>query len=163
MFGKAVKIRHCPATVSAPAPLPVCKGGRYGRDSARAAARVAYGSYNPLETEWQLVSGKAAEQSASQETGPRRLNRFPFRGGRWSIPCPYLQFASPPFPRLCARSIAPCYFFCSPPFPASPRPFAELSQIRRVPRSPAPPLFSSATARWSAPRSPRLTAALKFS
>ena len=55
MFGKAVQIRHCPATVSASAgPLVVLEGSVGIRPDA--TGRDA--------------PGKAARESASQETGP---------------------------------------------------------------------------------------------
>jgi hypothetical protein len=60
MFGKAVKIRHCPATVSAPT-LPAV-------DSIMAR------QWNPARCHWELFfsksPGKAVRKGASQETGP---------------------------------------------------------------------------------------------
>jgi vitamin B12 transporter len=76
MFGKAVKIRHCPATVSAPAELSVVKPGEAHRNPAR-----CHWVFSVAE-----MPGKAARKSASQETGPLvPITHFWSRGGR-SIP-----------------------------------------------------------------------------
>ena len=49
MHGKAVKVRHCPATVSAPAPVPVVGLSDEGRISARVDPRRAEDPRKPLE------------------------------------------------------------------------------------------------------------------
>ena len=73
MLGKAVKFRHCPATVSASRSVPVFIGYCV-RMSARA---VSFSTKCPEENHWTrthgVVSGKVAEAGASQETGPRRF------------------------------------------------------------------------------------------
>jgi hypothetical protein len=74
MHGKAVKLRHCPATVSAPAPVPVVGSSDDGRFSARAVSPSAEGPRKPLEANlWGFVFGKVAGEGVSQETGPRRF------------------------------------------------------------------------------------------
>jgi len=75
MHGKAVKVRHCPATVSAPATTPVVL-----RSSQKAGIQpglfrcMRSGPNEPLEASfiW-LAFGKVAGEGASQETGPRRF------------------------------------------------------------------------------------------
>ena len=76
MLGKAVKLRHCPATVSAPA-----HGSRRievigeGRISAWVIPPVAERpSSHWSRTAVALGFGKAAEAGASQETGPWRFH-----------------------------------------------------------------------------------------
>ncbi len=70
MLGKAVKFRHCPATVSAPASQAVVSaraGHQPGLLRHRGRAR------RPLKMSPWLIFGKVAGEGASQETGPRRL------------------------------------------------------------------------------------------
>jgi hypothetical protein len=59
MFGKAVKIRHCPATVSAPAGSFVVQ-----ESSPRKSGQV------PLGFSIKETPGKAVRKGASQDTGP---------------------------------------------------------------------------------------------
>jgi vitamin B12 transporter len=74
MHGKAVKFRHCPATVSAPAPVPVVGLSDEGRISARVDPPNAEDPRKPLETNlFGFVFGKVAGGGASQETGPWRF------------------------------------------------------------------------------------------
>src|SRR5258708_613467 len=64
MLGKAVKFRHCPATVSAPGSPNVERG-----DQLESSCRNwAKGPQKPLEP----GSGKVTGRGASQETGPAR-------------------------------------------------------------------------------------------
>jgi len=78
MLGKAVKARHCPATVSAPAAKSVM--GR-GQDTSRSFADGEK-LWQPLKASPGFVFGKVAGEGASQETGPRRPNPLAFRGER---------------------------------------------------------------------------------
>ena len=60
MFGKAVKIRHCPATVSAPQSLSVVL-----ERSLRESGQMPLGRFFLEE-----MPGKAVRKGASQDTGP---------------------------------------------------------------------------------------------
>ena len=64
MLGKAVKFRHCPATVSALRPAAVSSAGVEPSRNRRFSAFLI-----PLE----IFSGKVAGAGASQETGPWRF------------------------------------------------------------------------------------------
>jgi hypothetical protein len=69
MLGKAVKLRHCPATVSAPAFTAVVSaaaGSQYGH------LRLFKVPNQPLETRPLGWLWEGAGKGASQETGPRR-------------------------------------------------------------------------------------------
>ena len=69
-----MKLRHCPATVSAPAPVPVVGLSDEGRISARVVPPSAEDPRKPLEASlFGLVFGKVAGGGASQETGPWRF------------------------------------------------------------------------------------------
>jgi hypothetical protein len=59
MFGKAVKIRHCPATVSAPESFSVV-WKKHTQESGQV----------PLGFSAKEMSGKAVRKGASQDTGP---------------------------------------------------------------------------------------------
>jgi hypothetical protein len=82
MLGKAVKLRHCPATVSAPAQRPVL----------RVRAGNQPGSFRSRGTPCEPLHGEPSRarlweggwKCASQETGPRALNPLAFRGERRS-------------------------------------------------------------------------------
>ena len=82
MLGKAVKFRHCPATVSAPA-----LGPYYGSEqgTSKGLSAVAKALCEPLHGE---PSGarlwEGGWKGASQETGPRVLYPLAFRGERRS-------------------------------------------------------------------------------
>ncbi len=80
MLGKAVKLRHCPATVSAPASGPFHWAGQ-GTSLGLSAKRGELPS-EPLQTDLRLWEG--GWRSASQETGPRAPNPLAFRGERRS-------------------------------------------------------------------------------
>src|SRR5580692_11597827 len=75
MLGKAVKFRHCPATVSAPASTPVILGYRRRQEFSPGCFANCERILKPLEARsvHDPVSGKVAEAGASQETGPRRF------------------------------------------------------------------------------------------
>src|SRR5579863_3291545 len=71
MLGKAVNLRHCPATVCAPVARAVVYRGIDNRVSAGCFRSNAESTLS----HWSRINfgfGKAAESSASQETGPRR-------------------------------------------------------------------------------------------
>jgi hypothetical protein len=89
MLGKAVKVRYCPATVSAASSRARRIGCGRGRNSARSVSHRTKGLRKPLETiaDSGLVFGKVAEEGASQETGPRRQTPLAFRGERRSSSC----------------------------------------------------------------------------
>src|ERR1700728_4839465 len=75
MLGKAVKFRHCPATVSAPVSTPVVLGYRTKAGFQPGLFRRVRRPGKPLEARAAcgLVFGKVAEKGVSQETGPRRF------------------------------------------------------------------------------------------
>jgi hypothetical protein len=91
MLGKAVKFRHCPATVSAPALCLVVLSHEAGTESARFFSRIAK---TPEATEGcpsaGFAFGKAAETSVSQETGPRRFQPLYVPRGTKELPWLYL-------------------------------------------------------------------------
>ena len=95
MLGKAVKFRHCPATVSAPAPVPVVGLSDEGRISARVDPPMRG---EPEETTGDepigLVFGKVAGEGASQETGPRRFKTRLRSEGNEGVIMPVLRITA---------------------------------------------------------------------
>ena len=73
MLGKAVKFRHCPATVSAPALLTVDSVMRSKQEFSQGSMHTAIDPGNHWRQTASVVFGKVAEIGASQETGPWRL------------------------------------------------------------------------------------------
>ncbi len=75
MLGKAVKIRHCPATVSAADSVTVDWVIELGKKFSRVFLHLVR-TQETTGNEYSLVFGKVAEEGASQETGPRVFTRF---------------------------------------------------------------------------------------
>ena len=106
MLGKAVKLRHCPATVSAPARRPVLSGE--GREPARVFPPVAEIPCEPLQVIlFGCACGKVAGKGASQETGPSALNPLAFRGERRSLHACFRAIIFSQFPRSTDARVAP--------------------------------------------------------
>jgi hypothetical protein len=83
MFGKTVKVRRCPATVSAPVSWPVLWAGPgFQPGSFRPCAE---GSTKPLEASPEPAFGKVAGEGVSQETGPRRFTRLRSEGNEGAL------------------------------------------------------------------------------
>ena len=103
MLGKAVKVRHCPATVSASASVAVGFGSSdEGRNSARVFPPSAEGPTKPLEASpLRPFLGRWLEKAQVRRPVPGAFNPLAFRGERRSHHACF---------RICARSPEPRAF-----------------------------------------------------
>jgi hypothetical protein len=85
MHGKTVKLRRCPATVSAPAPVSVVEISEEGRISARVDPPSAEGPRKPLEASlFGLLLGRWLEEAQARRPVLALQNRYVPRGTKES-------------------------------------------------------------------------------
>jgi hypothetical protein len=111
MLGKAVKLRHCPATVSASATGPSYWAAGWAGNQP--------GPFPPqrgrsLVNHWKTSSlrarfGKVAGEGASQETGPRAPNPLAFRGERRSYHACFRAIFARHFSTFLSRTFCACF------------------------------------------------------
>lgn len=121
MLGKAVKLRHCPATVSATASWP------FNRARAGNQPGSFRGSRKPHTNHWKqptgFAFGKVAGEGASQETGPRVITRLRSEGdegaihAHFNIPAHTIRAGvAPPIRRHSSFVCCPCMPGCVDPW-----------------------------------------------
>ncbi len=162
MLGKAVKLRHCPATVSATASWSISLG--QGRTPARVFPQFAEVPHQPLEANPPgLLLGRSLEKAQVRRPVLASSPAYVPRGTKEPMSCPFHHSgAHNPAASMSCLFAAILFSFCSP-LPARPRPSTAWSPTPPAQKLPAPLWCSSTTDKPSPRPSPQPTAVFRFS